>query len=132
MVWNPLLHSQRNSVFILPIVYVLHTLINKLSNLTVLLLGPLFQITINGEKQIFATSQALVDELCDESRFHKAVATGLEVLRLLAHDGLFTAYHGERGWGIAHRILVPAFGPLRIRNMLDDMSDVAQQLCLKW
>ncbi|PYH37028.1 bifunctional cytochrome P450/NADPH--P450 reductase [Aspergillus neoniger CBS 115656] len=94
--------------------------------------GPLFQITINGEKQIFATSQALVDELCDESRFHKAVVTGLEILRLLAHYGLFTAYHGERGWGIAHRILVPAFGPLRIRNMLDDMSDVAQQLCLKW
>ncbi|GKZ34390.1 hypothetical protein AbraIFM66950_004621 [Aspergillus brasiliensis] len=94
--------------------------------------GPLFQITINGEKQIFATSRALVDELCDESRFHKAVVSGLENLRMLAHDGLFTAYHGERGWGIAHRILVPAFGPLRIQNMFDDMGDVAQQLCLKW
>ncbi|GLA42923.1 hypothetical protein AnigIFM63309_011658 [Aspergillus niger] len=94
--------------------------------------GPLFQITINGEKQIFATSQALVDELCDESRFHKAVASGLENLRMLAHDGLFTAYHGERGWGIAHRILVPAFGPLRIQSMFDDMGDLAQQLCLKW
>lgn len=95
-------------------------------------IGPLFQITINGEKQIFATSQALVDELCDESRFHKAVASGLENLRMLAHDGLFTAYHGERGWGIAHRILVPAFGPLRIQSMFDDMGDLAQQLCLKW
>ncbi|GAB1212843.1 hypothetical protein ATERTT37_001992 [Aspergillus terreus] len=94
--------------------------------------GPLFQITINGEKQIFATSQALVDELCDESRFHKAVMGGLEKLRMLASDGLFTAYHGERGWGIAHRILVPAFGPLRIRNMFEEMNDVAQQLCLKW
>ncbi|EAW17096.1 bifunctional cytochrome P450/NADPH--P450 reductase [Aspergillus fischeri NRRL 181] len=94
--------------------------------------GPLFQITINGEKQIFATSQALVDELCDESRFHKAVVAGVQNLRMLVNDGLFTAYHGERGWGIAHRILVPAFGPLRIRNMFEDMSDIAQQLCFKW
>ncbi|KAE8394953.1 cytochrome P450 [Aspergillus alliaceus] len=94
--------------------------------------GPLFQITINGEKQIFATSQALVDELCDETRFHKAVVAGVQNLRMLANDGLFTAYHGERGWGIAHRILMPAFGPLRIRNMFEDMSDIAQQLCYKW
>ncbi|KAJ6011705.1 hypothetical protein N7522_002060 [Penicillium canescens] len=94
--------------------------------------GPLFQITINGKKQIFATSQALVDELCDETRFHKAVIAGIQKLRMLANDGLFTAYHGERGWGIAHRILMPAFGPLRIRDMFDDMSDVAQQLCFKW
>ncbi|KGO66158.1 NADPH-cytochrome p450 reductase, FAD-binding, alpha-helical domain-3 [Penicillium expansum] len=94
--------------------------------------GPLFQITINGQKQIFATSQALVDELCDETRFHKAVMGGIQKLRMLAKDGLFTAYHGERGWGIAHRILMPAFGPLRIRDMFEDMSDVAQQLCFKW
>ncbi|OQD89465.1 hypothetical protein PENANT_c002G02902 [Penicillium antarcticum] len=94
--------------------------------------GPLFQITINGQKQIFATSQALVDELCDEARFHKAVIGGVQKLRMLANDGLFTAYHGERGWGIAHRILMPAFGPLRIRDMFEDMSDIAQQLCFKW
>ncbi|KAJ5857263.1 NADPH-cytochrome p450 reductase FAD-binding alpha-helical domain-3 [Penicillium solitum] len=94
--------------------------------------GPLFQITINGKKQIFATSQALVDELCDETRFHKAVMGGIEKLRMLAQDGLFTAHHGERGWGIAHRILMPAFGPLRIRDMFEDMSDVARQLCFKW
>ncbi|KAJ6189770.1 hypothetical protein N7519_004678, partial [Penicillium mononematosum] len=94
--------------------------------------GPLFQISINGEKLIFATSQALVDELCDETRFHKAVVAGVEKLRMLVNDGLFTAYHGERGWGIAHRILMPALGPLRIRDMFDDMNDVAQQLCYKW
>ncbi|KAE8388174.1 NADPH--cytochrome P450 reductase [Aspergillus alliaceus] len=89
-------------------------------------------IKMADEFLIFATSQALVDELCDESRFHKAVIAGVEKLRMVAHDGLFTAYHGERGWGIAHRILMPAFGPLRIRDMFEDMSDVAQQLCLKW
>ncbi|KAB8227709.1 uncharacterized protein BDW43DRAFT_323559 [Aspergillus alliaceus] len=89
-------------------------------------------IKMADEFLIFATSQALVDELCDESRFHKAVIAGVEKLRMVAHDGLFTAYHGECGCDIAHRILMPAFSPLRIRDMFEDMSDVAQQLCLKW
>lgn len=30
------------------------------------------------------------------------------------------------------RILMPAFGPLSIKNMFDDMVDVASQLVLKW
>lgn len=32
----------------------------------------------------------------------------------------------------AHRILIPAFGPLSIRNMFDDMSDICEQLIAKW
>ena len=47
------------------------------------------------------------------------------------HDGLFTAYPGEANWGIAHRILMPAFGPLSIRSMFDDMHDLATQLAMK-
>ncbi|RYP82601.1 hypothetical protein DL769_001595 [Monosporascus sp. CRB-8-3] len=38
----------------------------------------------------------------------------------------------EPNWGIAHRILMPAFGPVSIRNMFDDMHDIATQLCMKW
>lgn len=48
------------------------------------------------------------------------------------HDGLFTAVMGEENWGIAHRVLMPAFGPLSIRGMFDEMHDVASQLALKW
>ena len=48
------------------------------------------------------------------------------------HDGLFTAYKGEENWGIAHRILMPAFGPLSIRSMFDEMHDISSQLALKW
>lgn len=48
------------------------------------------------------------------------------------HDGLFTAREGEENWGIAHRILMPAFGPLSIRSMFDEMHDIASQLALKW
>lgn len=33
---------------------------------------------------------------------------------------------------VAHRVLVPAFGPLSIRNMFDEMHDIASQLVMKW
>lgn len=49
------------------------------------------------------------------------------------HDGLFTATGAEEpNWGIAHRILVPAFGPSSLRNMFDGMYDIASQLTMKW
>ena len=34
-------------------------------------------------------------------------------------DGLFTAHNFEENWALAHRILMPAFGPLPIRDMFD-------------
>ena len=49
-----------------------------------------------------------------------------------ANDGLFTAHTGEHAWEVAHRTLVPAFGPLGIQNMYDEMYDVATQLVAKW
>ncbi|KAB5590413.1 Cytochrome P450 family protein [Ceratobasidium theobromae] len=74
----------------------------------------------------------LAQEVLDEKRFHKAIESVLQELRNLGEDGLFTAYHGEPSWGIAHRILMPAFGPLSIKNMFNDMLDVVSQLVLKW
>lgn len=47
------------------------------------------------------------------------------------HDGLFTAHSDEANWGKAHRVLVPAFGPLPIRDMFDEMHDISSQLALK-
>ncbi|CUA67147.1 NADPH-ferrihemoprotein reductase [Rhizoctonia solani] len=71
-------------------------------------------------------------EVLDETRFHKKLGTALMEVRNLVSDGLFTAHHGESNWGIAHRILMPAFGPLSIRGVFDDMLDVVSQLVLKW
>lgn len=66
------------------------------------------------------SSHALVDEVCDEERFTKSVFGGLKEIRNGVHDGLFTAnYPEEENWEIAHRVLVPAFGPLSIRGMFD-------------
>ncbi len=47
-------------------------------------------------------------------------------------DGLFTAHSGEHNWGVAHRVLLPVFGPLRIREMFEEMHEIATQLVMKW
>lgn len=48
------------------------------------------------------------------------------------HDGLFTARQEETNWGIAHRVLMPAFGPVSIQGMFTEMHEIASQLALKW
>lgn len=67
----------------------------------------------------------LYDEICDEKRFNKDVGGPLTELRAVIHDGLFSAFPGEHNWEIAHRILVPAFGPLAITHMFDGEYDHA-------
>ncbi|KAF0636536.1 hypothetical protein FPSE5266_08050 [Fusarium pseudograminearum] len=94
--------------------------------------APIFSLEFGGEREVMVCSRDLLEELCDETRFHKVVTGGVDKLRPLAGDGLFTAQHGSHDWGIAHRILMPLFGPLKIREMFDDMQDVSEQLCLKW
>jgi cytochrome P450 / NADPH-cytochrome P450 reductase len=64
--------------------------------------------------------------------FSKKINRVLNEVRNGVGDGLFTAHPGEHGWGVAHRILIPAFGPLSIRSMFDDMHDIASQLVMKW
>lgn len=56
----------------------------------------------------------------------------MKELREAANDGLITAYLEEENWGVAHRVLMPAFGPGAVRGMFDDMHDIATQLALKW
>ena len=77
--------------------------------------------------RIVVSSQALLDELCDEKRFTKSVGGATKALRYAAHDGLFTAYMSEHNWQVAHRILMPAFGPVSSAGMFDEMHDIASQ-----
>ncbi|KAH6996594.1 cytochrome P450 [Ilyonectria sp. MPI-CAGE-AT-0026] len=94
--------------------------------------GPIYRVQLGSNSPIFVSSNALVSEICDEKRFHKTLKTVLGVVREGVHDGLFTAYDDEPNWGKAHRILVPAFGPLSIRGMFGDMHDIATQMCMKF
>ncbi|KAE9394063.1 cytochrome P450 [Gymnopus androsaceus JB14] len=55
--------------------------------------GEIYQLNLIGRQVIFVSSYALVNELSDDSRFRKSVG-----------------FNDESSWGIAHRLLVPAFG----------------------
>ena len=95
-------------------------------------LGPIFCLEFGPETVFYVSSQELVDEVCDEARFDKKVHGALWRVRDFAADGLFTAKTREDNWGLAHRILMPAFGPAALRDMFDGMVDISEQLLLKW
>ncbi|KZL83552.1 cytochrome p450 [Colletotrichum incanum] len=95
--------------------------------------GPIYRLDILGQKMIFVNTHELVNECCDDKRFKKCIDGDLTELRDAVHDGLFTSKGvEEENWGVAHRVLMSAFGPLAIRDMFDPMHDVAGQLAMKW
>ncbi|KAF4472142.1 hypothetical protein FALBO_950 [Fusarium albosuccineum] len=94
--------------------------------------GEIYRLKFPGRTVVIVSTQALVNETCNEKRFKKCVNSALTQIREGVHDGLFTARLGEENWGIAHRVLMPAFGPLSIQRMFDEMHDIASQLALKW
>ncbi|KAF4630984.1 hypothetical protein G7Y89_g7156 [Cudoniella acicularis] len=95
-------------------------------------IGPIFKLRLGGVDKVFIANVELMNEVCNEKRFTKKVTAALEEIRHGIHDGLFSAYPGEHNWEVAHRVLVPAFGPLSIRSMFDEMHDLASQLVVKW
>ncbi|GJE90389.1 bifunctional P-450/NADPH-P450 reductase [Phanerochaete sordida] len=95
--------------------------------------GEIYQLNMLGKKLVVVNSQELLHEVSDEKRFRKVVQSGLVEVRNAAGDGLFTAHvPKEQNWFIAHRILMPSFSAMNMRNMFDDMVDVVSQLVLKW
>ena len=94
--------------------------------------GPIFQLHLAGKRLIVVSSAAFLAEVADEKRFMKhppAAAGGGEGK---GAKGLFGAKTDDPDWGQAHRVLVPAFGPLSIEAMFPEMKDIANQLLLKW
>lgn len=94
--------------------------------------GDIYRLRFPEGHLIIVSTVALVDDICDEDKFMKVPRSVLTEIRNGVHDGLFTAHITEPNWGIAHRILMPAFGPQGIRNMFPEMHDVASQLVMKW
>jgi len=93
--------------------------------------GPIYGMTLGaGEKRVFISSVELMEEICDESRFRKVVVGPLKTLRSGVGSGLFTADYGEKDWMTAHRILMPAFGPLKIRDMFDGLCSARATIFL--
>ncbi|KAF7949340.1 uncharacterized protein EAE97_002849 [Botrytis byssoidea] len=93
--------------------------------------GPIYKLTRGSARVIVVSSVEMMEELCDESRFEKAPPMALSK-KDDRPSGMFTATNDDPDWGQAHRILVPAFGPLAIEQMYDQMQDIGNQLLLKW
>jgi cytochrome P450/NADPH-cytochrome P450 reductase len=89
-------------------------------------------LNLGGRTLTILSSFELIDEVCDEERFSKKISGALRILREISGDGLFTAYNDEPNWGKAHGLLMPAFGPLGLKNMFDGMLDIAEQMILRW
>lgn len=99
--------------------------------------GPIYKLSFpgvrGGSEMVVISSVQLLDEVSDEKRFHKVVSAGLDQLGGAGPLGLFRSEsEADPDWEQAHRVLVPAFGPLSIIDMFDEMHDIAAQLILKW
>ncbi|MFE9744912.1 cytochrome P450 [Saccharothrix saharensis] len=95
-------------------------------------LGPIFTRRFLDQEIVFVGGARLAAELADESRFAKHLALGVEALRDVGGDGLFTAYNDEPNWKAAHDVLLPAFTQSAMRAYHPTMVDVTAQLVEKW
>ncbi|KAI9067866.1 fatty acid hydroxylase [Trametes sanguinea] len=94
--------------------------------------GEIYKLNLITRQSIIVASYELLNELCNEKRFQKTVVGALEQIRNGMGDALFSAYPGEENWGIAHRLLMPAFSTAKVRDMFPDMVDIASQMLTKW
>ncbi len=94
--------------------------------------GPIFWLDIMGKPMVIVSGADLVKELCDESRFDKAVRGALRKVRAVGGDALFTGYTQEPNWSKAHNILLPTFSQQAMKDYFPMMLDVGDQLVKKW
>lgn len=95
--------------------------------------GPIFRNVLPGGKSnVYISSEELVAEVCDESRFDKRIWTPLKNVRAFTGDGLFTSETDEPNWHKAHNILIPSFSQRAMQGYHNMMVDIAVQLVQKW
>ncbi|MGW4143403.1 bifunctional cytochrome P450/NADPH--P450 reductase [Streptomyces mirabilis] len=93
----------------------------------------IYGMDIAGIEQVFVYDPDLVAEVCDETRFFKQIEkTPLQHVRDFAGAGLFTAHQHEEEWGMAHRVLMPAFSQRAMKAYYGQMLEIAQNLVGKW
>lgn len=82
--------------------------------------GPVFQLTLGGSKTIVVSSAEILKQIADEKQFIKVPPASLND-NDSRPQGLFSAHGHDPDWGQAHRILMPAFGPLPVEDMFGGM-----------
>ena len=95
-------------------------------------LGEIFKFEAPGRVTRYLSSQRLIKEACDESRFDKNLSQALKFVRDFAGDGLFTSWTHEKNWKKAHNILLPSFSQQAMKGYHEMMVDIAVQLIQKW
>ncbi len=95
-------------------------------------LGPIYETQVFRQKFVFVGSARLTAELCDESRFCKALPPAITALRDYAGDGLFTAFNDEPNWQLAHDLLMPAFTKKAMQSYHPIMLETARELFSYW
>ena len=96
------------------------------------LYGDIFRLKVPFSSLVVISSQELVHFASTDPRFDKKIGRPLMEVRNVAGDGLFTAHTDEPNWQLAHKLLIPAFGPVSIRDMYPVMTDIAEQMLLRW
>ncbi|MFF3346253.1 cytochrome P450 [Streptomyces sp. NPDC002779] len=95
-------------------------------------LGPIFRRKAFGKEFVFVWGADLTADLADETRFTKHVGLGIANLRPVVGDALFTAYHHEPNWQLAHDVLAPGFSREAMAGYHTAMLDVAGRLTDHW
>ncbi|PEB23422.1 NADPH--cytochrome reductase [Bacillus toyonensis] len=95
-------------------------------------MGEIFKFETPNQVTRYVSSQRLVKEVCDESRFDKNIGPALKNVRSFAGDGLFTSWSYEKNWKKAHNILLPIFSQQAMKGYHAMMVDIAMQLIQKW
>lgn len=92
----------------------------------------IFSVDLAGQENVFVYDPDLITEVSDETRFGKPIFAPLSHVRDYTGAGLFTAADHEEVWGMAHRILMPAFSQRAMKGYFGQMLEIAQNLVGKW
>ncbi|MFD3810390.1 cytochrome P450 [Rhodococcus sp. NPDC058639] len=95
-------------------------------------LGGIFERKIFRHRLIVVSGADLVREVNDEEKWAKFLGKPLRKLRVIAGDGLFTAFNSEPNWRKAHNILGPGFSQAAMRGYHDSMLAVIDRLLHSW
>lgn len=95
-------------------------------------LGPIFETRSPGFGMVVASGADICRELFDDDVFEKYTGFGMEAFRPITGDGLFTARNEEENWGLAHRVLMPAFSKDALGRYHGPMSDSVSRFAQAW
>ena len=85
--------------------------------------GPVVRLSLFGKRTLIISDAKIMKEVLDERRFLKTAIPGLSETG--RPDGLIVAGTMDPDWQQGHRILRPAFGPIKIEGMFGGMKDIA-------